>query len=72
MSISRECERDPRPARYMDAALTPVADDDDEKLDLLTKTAGAKEAIAHLKKVAALTHCETRARGRSAASMRSR
>ena len=37
----------------MDQALTPVRDDDEETLDLLTKTAGAKAAIAHLKKVAA-------------------
>jgi hypothetical protein len=30
--------------------------DDDATLDLLTKTTGAQAAIAHLKKVAALTH----------------
>jgi hypothetical protein len=37
-------------------ALTPVVDEDDATLDLLTKTTGAKAAIDHLKKVAALTH----------------
>ena len=39
---------------YMDEALTAVGDDDDETLDLMTKTAGAGAAIAHGKKVAEL------------------
>jgi hypothetical protein len=38
----------------MDRALAP-ADDDDATLDLLTKTAGASTAIAHIRKVAELT-----------------
>jgi hypothetical protein len=41
---------------YMDQALTPVGDDNDEALDLLTKTTGAQAAVAHIKKVAELTH----------------
>jgi len=40
---------------YIDQALAPVADDDDVRLDLLTKTAGAADAIAHIRKVAELT-----------------
>jgi hypothetical protein len=40
---------------YMDPALTPVGDDNDATLDLLTKTAGASAAIAHIRKVAELT-----------------
>jgi hypothetical protein len=40
---------------YMDRALAPVDDDDDATLDLLTKTAGASTAIAHIRKVAELT-----------------
>jgi hypothetical protein len=39
---------------YMDQALTPVGDEDDT-LDLLTKTTGARAAVAHIKKVAELT-----------------
>jgi hypothetical protein len=39
----------------MDQALTPVRDDEDKTLDLLTKTAGAYAAVAHVKKVAELT-----------------
>src|SRR6185437_1439685 len=41
---------------YMDQALTAVSDDGDETLDLLTKTTGARAAIAHVKKIAELTH----------------
>jgi radical SAM superfamily enzyme YgiQ (UPF0313 family) len=40
---------------YMDQALMPVGDDGDETLDLLTKTTGARAAVAHAKKVAGLT-----------------
>jgi hypothetical protein len=39
----------------MDQALTAVDDGDDATLDLLTKTTGASAAIAHVRKVAALT-----------------
>lgn len=42
-------------ANYTDQALTPVGDDDDETLDLLTKTAGGRAAVAHVKKIAELT-----------------
>jgi hypothetical protein len=45
----------PGARNYMDQALTPVGDDD-ETLDLLTKTTGARAAVAHIKKVAELTH----------------
>ncbi len=41
---------------YMDQALTPVGDDEDQTLDLLTKTSGAREAVSHIRKVAELTH----------------
>jgi radical SAM superfamily enzyme YgiQ (UPF0313 family) len=51
LKIKRRIERDPDRHRYMDQALTPVADDDDETLDLMTKTQGAKDAIAHQRKV---------------------
>jgi tRNA A37 methylthiotransferase MiaB len=40
---------------YMDQALAPVSDDEDETLDLLTKTTGARAAVAHVKKIAELT-----------------
>ena len=45
----------PGARNYMDQALTPVSDDGDETLDLLTKTTGARAAVAHIKKIAGLT-----------------
>ena len=44
----------PAARTYMDQALTPVGDDDDEALDLFTKTTGGVAAVAHIKKVAKL------------------
>jgi radical SAM superfamily enzyme YgiQ (UPF0313 family) len=40
---------------YRDRALTP-ASDEDEILDLLTKTTGGRAAVAHARKIAALTN----------------
>ena len=40
---------------YMDQALMPVGEDGDETHDLVTKTAGGREAVAHAKRVAMLT-----------------
>ena len=60
IAIKRKIERDPNHRSYTDEALRPVCDDEDEeKLDLLTKTSGAQAAIAHLKKVHDLTHVKT-------------
>jgi radical SAM superfamily enzyme YgiQ (UPF0313 family) len=50
--------RHPDARRYVDQALTPVGEHEDEELDLLTKTAGAKAAIEHQKKVHDLTHAK--------------
>jgi hypothetical protein len=47
--------RDPNARSYKDLALTPVGDDDDEALDLMTKTTGGRTAVAHIKKIATLT-----------------
>jgi radical SAM superfamily enzyme YgiQ (UPF0313 family) len=55
-SLRRRIERDPQRHAYMDQALTPVLDDEEESFDYLSKTDGAKAAIEHLKKVAELTH----------------
>ena len=45
----------PAAFEYRDQALAPVSDDGDETLDLLTKTTGGREAVAHVKKIAGLT-----------------
>jgi radical SAM superfamily enzyme YgiQ (UPF0313 family) len=47
--------RDPAALSYMDEALSPVRDDEDETLDLLTKTTGGRAAVAHVRNIAALT-----------------
>jgi radical SAM superfamily enzyme YgiQ (UPF0313 family) len=48
--------RDPRRFEYTDEAMTPVTEDDEFTLELLTQTPGAKQAVAHQKKVYSLTH----------------
>ena len=52
----RAIARDPRAHAYMDQALAPVGDDDDDSLDLMTQTTGARAAVAHVRKIAELTH----------------
>jgi hypothetical protein len=47
--------RDHATRTYTDIALTLISDDEDMTLDLLTNTTGASAAVAHLRKVAALT-----------------
>ena len=47
--------RDPASKTYMDKALTPVADDDEEKLSLFTETAGGTAAVSHVRRIAELT-----------------
>lgn len=47
--------KDKASAAYMDRAITPVEADEDEKLDLFTKTTGGGAAVRHIKKVARLT-----------------
>ena len=49
-------ERNRNRLLYTDQALAPVGDDDDETLDLLTKTTGAVAAVAHVRQVAELTN----------------
>jgi radical SAM superfamily enzyme YgiQ (UPF0313 family) len=56
VKLKRRLERDPDRHLYTDQALTPVRDDEEETLDLLTKTTGARAAIAHQKKIEKLTH----------------
>ena len=55
LSVKRRILRDPDHRNYTDDALTPAQDDDELKLDLLTKTTGAKAAIDHQNKVKELT-----------------
>jgi len=56
--LKRQIERDPDRHNYMDEAVTPVRDTEEDTLDLFTKTDGAKSAIAHQHKVEQLTHAD--------------
>ncbi|MDK4733850.1 radical SAM protein [Rhizobium sp. CNPSo 3490] len=47
--------RDAKSKSYMDQALTPVADDEEETLHLFTQTSGGAAAVSHVRKVAQLT-----------------
>jgi hypothetical protein len=47
--------RDPAARMYKDTALTPVGEDEEATLNLLTNTTGAPAAVMHLKKIARLT-----------------
>ena len=55
VALKMSIARDPLARAYIDAALTPVGDDNDATLDLMTKTTGAGAAVAHIRKVAELT-----------------
>jgi len=48
----RIAEHDPKAHAYMDQALTPVTTEEEDTLDLLTKTAGAVASVVHARKVA--------------------
>jgi hypothetical protein len=48
-------DRDPNRQAYMDQALSPVREDENDTLDLLTLTTGGSAAVAHIRKVARLT-----------------
>ncbi|MGE0503037.1 MAG: radical SAM protein [Rhizobiaceae bacterium] len=48
--------RDPASKTYTDRALTPVIEDEEETLDLFTKTTGGTAAVTHVRKIAELTH----------------
>jgi hypothetical protein len=48
-------DRDPNRKAYMDQALSPVREDENDTLDLLTRTTGGSAAVAHIRKVAGLT-----------------
>ena len=49
-SLKIAIESDPNARAYLDQALEPIRDDEDETLGLLTQTNGAPAAIAHLRK----------------------
>ena len=54
--IRRDVQKDPNRRNYTDAALTPVVDGETETLEMFTHNAGARDAVAHARKIHDLTH----------------
>ena len=52
---------------YMDQALTPVSDDETEKLDLFTHSDTARQAVAHVHKIEQLTGAHSAERAKTPA-----
>jgi radical SAM superfamily enzyme YgiQ (UPF0313 family) len=52
----RAIEADPKRKEYMDEALTPVADDDTDKLEMFNQNEAAKHAVQHAHRIDELTH----------------
>jgi radical SAM superfamily enzyme YgiQ (UPF0313 family) len=59
--LVRSIQRNSEARNYTDQALTPVHEDDSDTLDLMTKTRGARAAVAHIKRVSELTHLPAKA-----------
>jgi hypothetical protein len=57
--MRRAIHRDRNRLAYMDAALAPVTDDEEERLEIFTHNEGARHAVEHARKVAALIHGES-------------
>ena len=53
--VRRRIKNDPNRLTYMDTAMHPVEDNEDETLDLLTQTDAARAAVVHMRKVERLT-----------------
>jgi len=53
--LRRRIKREQRLAPYTDQALAPVVDGETETLEMFTHNESARDAVAHQRKVAALT-----------------
>jgi hypothetical protein len=54
--MMQRAKREQRRTPYMDAAITPVQDEETDTLDLFTHNEGARNEVARIGKIAALTH----------------
>ncbi len=66
IEMSRMCaqaRRDQKVKPYTDLAMTPVTDEETETLEMFTHNAGARDQVAHVRKVDALTHSKQAALG---------
>jgi hypothetical protein len=53
---NRRLQRNPNRYKYTDIAMTPVAEDETERLDLFTHSDAARQAVAHVHKIDQLIH----------------
>jgi hypothetical protein len=53
--LRKRIEADPDRFAYTDLALTPVTDEETDRLEMFTHNDGARQAVAHARKVAELT-----------------
>src|SRR5712691_723150 len=58
---NRRIQKDPGRYLYTDQAMTPVTDDETERLELFTHSDAARQAVEHAHKIAHLTHAGARA-----------
>jgi hypothetical protein len=61
-ATNRRLQRDPNRYNYTDLAMTPVTEDETEKLELFTHNDAARQAVAHAHKIDQLTHAPKAAR----------
>ena len=54
-ATNRRIQRDPNRYTYTDLAMTPVTEDETERLELFTHSDAAREAVAHVHKIEQLT-----------------
>jgi hypothetical protein len=52
---NRRLQKDPNRYAYTDMAMTPVTNDETEKLELFTHSDAARQAVAHAHKIEQLT-----------------
>jgi radical SAM superfamily enzyme YgiQ (UPF0313 family) len=55
-AMCRRARRDQLLTPYTDLAMTPVTDEETDTLEMFTHNAGARDSVAHVRKVDALTH----------------
>jgi len=60
-TTTRRIQKDPGRYLYTDQAMTPVTDDETERLELFTHSDAARQAVEHAHKIAHLTHAGARA-----------
>jgi hypothetical protein len=53
--MRRQAREEQKLKPYMDAAITPVSDDETETLEMFTHNAAARDQVAHIRKIAELT-----------------